>query len=50
MTKILDRVPLLGLPALRKNALDFWFDSEAGYCYLSTAGWRSKIMRVLHKL
>ena len=33
-----------------KNTLDFWFDSEAAYCYLYTAGWRSRIMRVLHKL
>jgi hypothetical protein len=47
---ITPRLPLLGLPALRKNDLDFWFDGEAAYCYLCTAGWRSKIMRVLHKL
>ena len=47
---ITPRLPLLGLPALRKNALDLWFDSEAALWYLCTAGWRSKIMRLVHRL
>lgn len=47
---ITPRLPLLGLPALRNNGLDFWFDSQATHCYLRTAGWRSGIIRSLHKL
>jgi hypothetical protein len=43
------RLPVLGFPALRKNGLDFWFDSAAAHCYLRTAGWRSKIIRLLQK-
>jgi hypothetical protein len=43
------RLPLLGLPALRKNALDFWFDSAAAHCYLRTADWRSKLIRLLQR-
>ena len=43
------KAPLLGFPALRKNGLDFWFDSAAAHCYLRTAGWRSKIIRLLQK-
>lgn len=44
------RLPLLGLPALRRNALDFWFDSKAAHCYLRTADWRSRMIRLLQKL
>jgi hypothetical protein len=44
------RLPLLGLPALRKNGLDLWFDSAAAHCYLRTADWRSKLIRWLQKL
>jgi hypothetical protein len=43
------RLPLLGLPALRKNVLDYWFDSQAAQCYLRTADWRSKVIRLLQK-
>jgi hypothetical protein len=43
------RLPLLGLPALRKNSLDFWFDSTAAHCYLRTADWRSKVIRFFQK-
>jgi hypothetical protein len=43
------RLPLLGLPALRTNGLDLWFDSAAGYCYLRTADWRSRIIRLIQR-
>jgi hypothetical protein len=44
------RVPLLGVAALRRNKLDFWFDSRAAQCHVWTAGWRSKVMRLLSRL
>jgi len=47
---IFPRVPLLGVTALRENGLDFWFDSKAVQCHVWTAGWRSKIMRLLSRL
>jgi hypothetical protein len=44
------RVPLLGMAALRINDLDFWFDSKTARCHIWTAGWRSKIMRLLWRI
>jgi hypothetical protein len=44
------RVPLLGVAALRSNGLDFWFDSKAAQCHVWTAGWRSRIMRLLCRI
>ncbi len=44
------RVPLLGVAALRSNKLDFWFDSKAARCHVWTAGWRSKIVRLLCRI
>jgi hypothetical protein len=43
------RVPLLGVAAARRNKLDWWFDSQASHFYLRTAGWRSKIIRLLQR-
>ncbi len=47
---VFPRVPLLGLSALRNNDLDFWFDSKAAQCHVWTAGWRSKLVRLLSRL
>jgi len=47
---VFPRVPLLGVAALRDNGLDFWFDSKAARCHVWTAGWRSKIMRLLCRI
>jgi hypothetical protein len=47
---VFPRVPLLGFSALRNNHLDFWFDSKAAQCHLWTAGWRSKVIRLLSRL
>jgi hypothetical protein len=40
----------LGLPAFRRNELDLWFDSVTAHCNLRTADWRSRLIRLLHKV
>jgi hypothetical protein len=47
---IFPRLPLLGFSALCNNELDFWFDSKTSHCHVWTAGWRTKIIRLLSKL
>jgi hypothetical protein len=41
------RLPLLGLPALLNNDLDFWLDPEMRYVYVQTRTWRRQFMRLL---
>lgn len=44
---IFPRLPLIGFSALRRNRLDYWFDSKTGHSFLRTASWRSCIIRSL---
>jgi hypothetical protein len=44
------RLPLLGLPAVLNNELDFWIDPEMRQVSVQTRTWRRRIMRLLRKL
>lgn len=43
------RLPLLGLPGLLKNKLDFWIDADRRHVYLQTASWRTKLIRLFQR-
>jgi hypothetical protein len=47
---VFPRMPLLGVAALRDNGLGFWFDSKAAQFHVWTAGWRSKVVRLLCRI
>jgi hypothetical protein len=43
------RLPLVGLPALLNNDLDFWLDPEGRHAYVQTRTWRRTLMRLLSR-
>jgi hypothetical protein len=44
------RLPLLGLPALLNNDLDFWLDPERRNVSVQTRTWRRRLMRLLGRI
>ena len=44
------RLPLLGLPALLNNDLDFWLDPELRHVSVQTRTWRRRIIRLLCRI
>jgi hypothetical protein len=41
------RLPLLGLPAILNNDLDWWIDPEQRHITVQTRTWRRRLMRLL---
>jgi hypothetical protein len=44
------RLPLVGLPAILNNDLDWWIDPERRYVTVQTRTWRRLLMRLLCRL
>lgn len=44
------RLPLLGLPALLNNDLDFWLDPEGRCVTVQTRTWRRRLLRLLCRI
>jgi hypothetical protein len=44
------RVPLLGLPALLENDLDFWLDAERRQVTVQPRTWQRPLIRFLYRL
>jgi hypothetical protein len=44
------RLPLLGLPALLNNDLDFWLDPQRRQISIQQRGWRRGLIRLLRRL
>jgi hypothetical protein len=44
------RLPLLGLPALLNNDLDWWLDPERRHITIQTRNWRRPLIRLLCRL
>ncbi|HYW82945.1 MAG TPA: hypothetical protein VFB30_06810 [Spirochaetia bacterium] len=44
------RLPLLGLPSLTNNDLDWWLDPERRNITVQTRTWRRRLMRLLCRL
>jgi hypothetical protein len=44
------RLPLLGLPALLENDLDFWLDPERRHVTVQPRTWRRRLIRLLCRL
>jgi hypothetical protein len=44
------RLPLLGLPALLENHLDFWLDPERRHITIQSRTWRRALIRLLCRL
>jgi hypothetical protein len=44
------RLPLLGLPALLENNLDFWLDPDQRHVTVQPRTWRRALMRLLCRL
>jgi hypothetical protein len=44
------RLPLLGLPALLENDLDFWLDPERLHVTVQPRNWRRSLIRLLNRV
>jgi len=44
------RLPLLGLPALLENDLDFWLDPERRQITVQPCSWRRALIRLVCRL